>query len=190
MNHPKPEEWVPYVYGEATSVARRDLAEHLRDCAQCREEIETWKRNLRRLDAWKLPKVRRPADVLVPFLKWAAAAVIVLAAGISIGRATASRVDIEKLRAAIAPEIRQDLNREMAQLVRQEVARATSLTLASDRKYTDQVAEAYAQQIYVMLKKQIDTLAVNAEVGLRHTAQQLVQLADYKEPEISVDPNQ
>jgi hypothetical protein len=64
---------------------------------------------------------------------WAAAAVIVLAAGISIGRATASRVDVEKLRAAIAPEIRQDLNREMTQLVRQEVARASPTDLSVQR---------------------------------------------------------
>jgi hypothetical protein len=185
MNHPKPEEWVPYVYGEATSAARRELAAHLQDCPQCREEIETWKRSLRRLDAWKVPRTRPTSELLMPFLKWAAAAAIVLATGISIGRATAPKADVEKLRLAIAPQIRRDLSREMSQVVREELARTAALTLASSRSYTDQAA----QQIYILLKKDVDTLAVNADVQLRHTAQQLVQLADYEEPKSPAQPN-
>jgi hypothetical protein len=190
MNHPKPEEWVPYVYGETTSAVRRELTAHLRDCPQCRTEIETWKRSLSRLDSWKLPEVQRPSELLVPFLKWAAAAAVVLAVGISIGRATAPKVDVEKLRVALAPQLKRDLSRELAELVRQEVVRTTSLTLASDRRYADQVAAEYAQQIYVVLKKDVDTIAVNADAGLRNTAQQLVQLADYKVPKSPATPNQ
>jgi anti-sigma factor RsiW len=190
MNHPKPEEWVPYVYGEATSTMRRELAAHLQDCPRCRTEIETWKRSLSRLDAWKLPRVQPPSELLVPLLKWAVAAAVVLAVGISIGRATAPKVDVEKLRLALAPQLERDLSREMVQLVRQEVVRTTSLTLASDRRYADQVAAEYAQQIYVVLKKDLDTVALNADAGLRNTEQQLFQLADYKEPENPATPNQ
>lgn len=189
MNHPKPEEWVSYVYGEATSAARRELSAHLAACPQCQEEIATWKRSLSRLDAWKLPKVRPASELLVPFLKWAAAAAIILAAGISLGRATAPKVNVEKLRLAIAPEIRRDLDREMTQLVRQEVARTASLALASDHGYTDQIA----QQLYlrlVLVKKDVDTVALNADAGLRNTARQLVELADYQEPKGPADPNQ
>ena len=40
MNHPKPEEWVPYIYGETTGTARRELSDHLNSCDQCREEIK------------------------------------------------------------------------------------------------------------------------------------------------------
>ena len=32
-----------------------------------------------------------------------------------------------------------------------------------------------------LLKRDVDTLAVNADTQLRHTAQQLIQLADYEE---------
>jgi anti-sigma factor RsiW len=186
MNHPKPEEWVRYIYGEAPSTTRRELAAHLSDCPQCREEIETWKRSLNRLDRWQLPKTQpAPVEWLAPFVKWAAAAAILLAAGILIGRATVPKVDMEKLRATIAPEIQRDLNREMSQLVRQEVAKAASLTLTSSHRYSEQVG----QQVYVMLKKDVDTVAVNAAAGLRSTAQQLVELADYKEPQISGAPS-
>jgi anti-sigma factor RsiW len=187
MNHPKPEEWVPYVYGEAPANVRQKLAAHLNGCPQCREEIETWKRNLNRLDAWKMPGTARTRTPLaIPFVRWAAAAALMLAAGILIGRATASKIDAEQLHRTVAAELRRDLDQELAPLVRQEVSKATSLTLASSHRYSDQVG----QQVYVLLKKDVDTVAVNAAVGLRRTAQRLVELADYKEPQIPAAPNE
>jgi hypothetical protein len=180
MNHPKPEEWVPYVFGETTRATHRQLADHLQSCPQCREEIELWQRTRHGLESWKLPQLRRtrPGSAR-PVLKWAMAAAAVLFAGILIGRTTAPQVDIEKLRAAVVPQIQQELSAQMAQLAREEAARAASLSLASSRRYTDQLA----QQLYVAVKKDVDTLALNTDAGLRHTAQQLVQLADFKQPE-------
>jgi hypothetical protein len=35
---------------------------------------------------------------------------------------------------------------------------------------------------YVSLKKDLDTLAVNADAGLRQTEQQLIQMANYTQP--------
>src|SRR5579859_3389752 len=152
MNHPKPEEWVPYVYGEATAPARKQLNAHLSECAQCREEVETWKRSLNRLDTWKVPRLRRsPPIFMAPFLQWAAAAAIMLLAGICIGRATAPKVDTEQLRASLGAQIRQDLEQETAAVVRQELARSAALTLASSQRYSDRVG----QQVYVALKKQL-----------------------------------
>src|SRR5579859_5609001 len=106
MNHPKPEEFVAYVYGETTGAVQRQLADHLQNCPQCRQEIESWQRSLKGLDNWKLPRPsREPSRLVLPVLRWAAAAVIILFAGILVGRATAPKVDLEKLRAAVAPQI-------------------------------------------------------------------------------------
>jgi hypothetical protein len=110
--------------------------------------------------------------------------VVLLLAGTLIGRATAPKPDLEKLRAALAPAIQQDLQNEMAELVRQEVGRAASLTLASSHRYSEQVG----QQVYVLLKKDVDTVAVNAAAGLRSTARQLIELADYREPQTEETP--
>ncbi|HZR20082.1 MAG TPA: hypothetical protein VFE51_22555 [Verrucomicrobiae bacterium] len=187
MNHPKPEEWVAYLYGQTNNALKRNLANHLHECSQCRSEIESWQRSVKSLDAWKLPRRGRADSVfLAPFLKWAAAVAVVLFAGILIGRATAAKTDVEKLRLAIAPQIQRELSSQMAQLARDEATRAAALSLVSGRRYTDQIA----QQLFVALKKDVDTLAFNADDALRHTQQQLVQLADFKEPQPVNPPNE
>lgn len=187
MNHPKPEEWVPFIYGETTGQTRRTLQSHLESCAQCRRETDAWRQSMNLLDSWKVPRAKRPhALVAIPWFGWATATAVVLLCGVFLGRATAPKVDAEKLRTALAPEIRKELSAELAQLVRDETARTASLTLASSRRYTDQIA----QQLYFAVKKDVDTLAVNADASLRNTAQQLVQLADYHPEQNPSEPNQ
>ncbi len=187
MNHPKPEEWVAYVYGVSAGAIRRDLKAHLQSCPECRKQVDTWQFSMARLDAWKVPKPRRAwFPSAWPLLRWAAVSALVLAAGIAIGRATAPRVDPVSLRLAITPEIKRQLNEELAQFAREEAARAASLSLASGRRYTDQIA----QQLYVTLKRDVDTVAYNADAGLRHTAQQLVQLADFNPGQTPETSNQ
>jgi hypothetical protein len=187
MNHPKPEEWVAYMYGETPGTVKRELREHLNSCDQCREEIGGWQRSLKGLDTWKLPRARsRQSKLLLPMLSWAAAAAIILLLGIVIGRATSPKLDVEKLRQAIAPRIADELRSELAEVARDEAAHAGAITLASSRRYTDQVG----QQVYDSIKKDVDTLALNTDMGLHQTAQQLYQLADYKEPQTPPTSNQ
>jgi hypothetical protein len=179
MNHPKPEEWVGYVYGETSGALRRELTQHLRACEQCREEVEGWQHSLKSLDSWKLPARTRPASFAMPVIRWAMAAAIVLLFGIMIGRASAPKVDMKKLSEAVAPKIQAELSAQLAQLARAEAERAGSLSFASARQYTDRIAE----QLFVTLKKDVDTVAVN-------TAQRLYQLADYNEPQPQGAPNE
>src|SRR4051812_30949051 len=109
MNHPKREEWVPYLFGETSSAVARQLEAHLQGCPECREELDGWKNNLGRLDAWKLPQAATVRGMVEPFFKWAAAAAIVLAVGFGIGRITWARANVEAVRAAIEPEMRKQL---------------------------------------------------------------------------------
>ena len=101
MNHPKREEWAPYLFGETKIEVRRELNAHLKECADCRQEIENWQRSLARLDAWKLQSVPKPGLNFAPYLNWAAAAALLLLLGFGIGRLTA-KADVDKVRAANA----------------------------------------------------------------------------------------
>ncbi len=191
MNHPEREKWVPYLYGEASPELRRELKSHLEVCARCREELAGWQNSIRRLDAWKLRPQRKPSELFLPGLKWAAAAVLVLALGVGIGRVSAAKSDVAQLR------------QELARMVRDEVSRSAPATVATARSEATRLLADYAASLdtrreadfqvirtaldrlelqNLSLKKELDTVAVNTDAGLEQTEQQLAQLAVYRPP--------
>jgi hypothetical protein len=143
-----------------------------------------------------------------PFLKWAAAAAIFAGIGFAIGRLSSfAAVSPQKLRAAIEPEIRRQLRAEFAQTMREELDKTAASTLAASREQARTLLAEYARTIenaraadnhaisaaldqlgsqetddFVSLKKQIDTVAVLTDAGLRRTENQVAELADYSGP--------
>jgi hypothetical protein len=207
MNHPAREEWMSYLYDELNPEEHASLAAHFAVCPDCKGKVGEWQAARRDLDAWRVPAKRPRVVPARPLVKWAAAAAIVLATGVSIGRLTSATPDIEKVRTAIEPEIRQQLRREFAQLLREELGKNTPATLAASNEQTKQLLTEFAGAVetkrtediqaiyaalsrldsrrvadYVSLKKDLDTVAVLTDAGLRHAQQQLVQLADYSQP--------
>jgi hypothetical protein len=192
MKHPEREEWIPFVFGEADAGRKQQLESHLDNCPECRDEIHSWQRSLGRLDSWELPPVGKRRKNFVPLVKWVAAAAVVLVIGFAIGRSSATHVDAEKVRAAVE----QDLRGELAQIARDEAAKTASvaLTAFSQKAETRRIAEnraifAVLERLETQhatdcltLKKELDTLAINADAGLRLTEEQLVQFADYSRP--------
>jgi hypothetical protein len=192
MKHPEREEWVPFIFGEADAGRRRELEGHLDECAECRDEIESWQRSLGRLDSWELPAPAKRRRNFARLAKWAAAAVVVLSIGFAIGRGTAAHVDAEKVRAAVE----KDLRGQVAQIARDEAAKAASLAVTASSQKAETRRAADNRVIFAVLerletqhttdcltlKKELDTLAINADAGLRQTEEQLVQFADYSRP--------
>jgi len=192
MKHPERKEWVPFIFGEAEAGQRRQLESHLDDCAECRDEIQSWQRSLGWLDSWKLPPIVKRRTNFAPLMKWAAAAAVVLSIGFAIGRSSATHADAEKVRAAVE----RDLRGELAQIARDEAAKTASLAItafsqrnetrrAADNRVIFSVLERLETQHAtdcLTLKKELDTLAINADAGLRQTEEQLVQFADYSHP--------
>ncbi len=186
MNHPKPEEFVPYLYGESTPDARRHLKAHLKACAECREQVESWRRSVNRLDAWQLPRTRTPIELFGPVLKWAAAAVLLLGLGFGFGRFSGQQALAEKVRTRVEPQLRETLRQEMAQMVQHEFARNSSAILLASSDQAEKLLAAYnsvnetrrtedLERLYLALKKQLDIVAIN-------TQQEFVQLAAYRQP--------
>jgi hypothetical protein len=192
MKHPEREEWVPFIFGEADAGRRRQLESHLDQCVECRDEIQSWQRSMDRLDSWKLPTVAKRRAKFAPLVKWAAAAALVLSIGFAIGRGSAAHVNADKVRAAVEKNLRSQL----AQIARDEAAKTASLAItafsqktetrrASDNRAIFAVLERLETQHTtdcLTLKKELDTLAINADAGLRQTEEQLVQFADYSRP--------
>jgi hypothetical protein len=114
MNHPKPEEWTPYLFGEATPGARHRLAHHLQNCPDCAAEIAGWRQSLNKLDRWKLRRMRaRSAKGPPSLLKWGVAAALVLGAGIGLGRWSAPAADLNALQSRIEASVKSSLAMEL-----------------------------------------------------------------------------
>jgi Ni,Fe-hydrogenase III component G len=107
-------------------------------------------------------------------LKWAAAAVLVLGLGFGFGRLTARQADVAKVRAQVEPAIR----REVAEMVRQALDKSSATTLAQAQRQAEEVGAAY----YALLKKDLDTVAINTDVSLQQAQRELMQVADYTQP--------
>ncbi len=181
MNHPNREEWVPYFYGEATAEARRRLGEHLENCPECREEFARWKRSAGRLSAWKLPRVHHPVPTWVPALRWASAAVMILAIGFGLGRFWGAHGDYRSLRATLEPQLRNQLRLELAEMVRQEVTQSATATLDAAGEQAQKLLATYAllneqrraeenrllRADVLAVKNQLDTVAVNTDSSFR-----------------------
>ena len=208
MNHSTREEWMSYLYDELAAEEQSSLAAHLAVCPDCKSRVGDWRTTRNNLDAWQLPV--RPARVPLqrPLVRWAAAAALMVGIGFGMGRfATPATANAGKIRAAIEPEIRQQLRQEFTQLLRDELDKAASATLAASGEQTKRWVEDYAQALetkrtednqaiyaalnklesqrladFVSLKKDVDTVAWWTDAGLRRARQELVQLADYTQP--------
>lgn len=211
MNHPTNEEWMSYLYDEADGIERARLSEHMRGCQECQAKVHDWQAARRNLDGWQLPARAigmRRGGLARPLLKWAAAVALFAGIGFGAGRFSVPvAVDPQKVRAAIEPQIRQQLRAEFAQTIQEELSKSAAATLAASRQQAREMLADYAQKIenarakdntaisavldrldsqqaddYMSLKKQLDTVAVLTDAGLRRTENQMVELAGMTAP--------
>jgi hypothetical protein len=203
MNHPKPEDWTPYVFDELDTARRRELEEHLQDCAHCRDQVAEWQRTITRLDAWKLPAPGARV-LLTPLFKWAAAAVVILGIGFLAGRwsrpnpaevaalaraeaQTAARSELrDGLLLALAPEnpVRADpFQGQLRQDAQTILLRWTGEVLRTSQEEERRATLALFKQLeqrqaneYFALRHDVETLAAEADDRLQQNGREIVQL--------------
>ncbi len=176
MNHPTREDLISYLYREVSTERRALLANHLRDCPPCAAQLNAWKTTAKGLDALPLPRQAEPAGkrpqigLARPAIQWAAAVLILAGIAFGAGRLSSGIADYKRLRAAIEPELREQLRQEF------EARRAED-----NREIYAALEKLNGQRLadYVTLKKELDTVAVLTDAGLRNTEQELAQLANY-----------
>jgi hypothetical protein len=126
MKHPTPEEWMEYLYQETPSPARTVLTQHLRECESCRAQMTAWRGVGQALHEWKVAPQRSARWSEQTWLKWAAAAVIVLGLGLLSGRVmNPGRTDLKALQAELRQQLRAELQADWQaafQAARQDLA--------------------------------------------------------------------
>lgn len=210
MNHPRREEWIPLLFGEANAETRQLLEAHLDSCAACAAEVSAWRRSVARLDGWKLPKAGKAKRALpAQPLAWAVAAALVFGAFVA-GRFSASAMEARKLRAELKSELSAEIQRGFARassdssnaLARLEV-RLASASLrdnkqmadqfvqlvtalrADDRNATEALFEKLQKQYttdFVLLRRDLETLASTTDEEIESARLKLFQLASNQNP--------
>jgi len=208
--HPTPEEWMSFLYGEDSPARHAELGAHLHACAECRQQVQTWRGSMAALDTWAVPQTRR-RWASAPAMRWAAAAVVVLGLGIGMGRMTSSAPpDLNQLTATLRTEMETKLastREEFARTLQQQrmefaeavhaaasdaVGEGAEELFARISRVIAQERQAYlaalrqieerSQSDYAALRNDLNTVAVNADDGFSQTREQLIQLATATQP--------
>ena len=154
-NHPTPEEWMSFLYGEDPPARHAECSGHLRACPECHQRVQTWRASMVALDAWVVPQPcgqrpwRRP-------LRWAAAAAVVLALGFVLGRATSSAsADSRKAQTALRSEMESRLAAVREELRHNWQLQQTELAHNIHAASTDAASDA-TEQLFTKLAKALD----------------------------------
>lgn len=193
--HPTPEEWMSFLYGEDAPPRHIELDAHLRDCAQCRQQVQQWRGSMSALDTWSVPQARRRVFAR-PAVQWAAAAALVLGLGFGLGRVTShSAPELAQMKAELRAEMDTRLTatrEQFAQVLQQqqaEFAQAVQIAAADTAtEETQQLIEKYVKALeerresdratYLAALKQIDERRKNDVALLRQDVTTLAVNAD------------
>jgi hypothetical protein len=169
MKHLTDEERLAFVEGRASN----ETTAHVAECAECAAEIQSWRRTINRLEHLEWPaRVPRRASIHAPVFKLALAASIVLCIGFALGRFAGPNPS--EIKAAVKAEVARDLQNQLAAALhgqrKPEVDANTILGLLTELR--DQ-----QDRNYVSLRKDLETLAANADARLQSTRRQILELA-------------
>ena len=205
LKHPDAAEWMAFLYAEASPERHRELEDHLAHCVECAAQMKTWRVGVAALNEWQLPAVRRTSPAWTgsrPWwaaLKWATAAVIVLALGFAFGRQTSpDAAELAALRtsvAQLAQAMQQERGAELSNNVKIATAAANTETvrllaeysqLQESQRATDQQNLAVALRNFETrlgrLRTELETVALNTENGFEQTHENLSRLASFSAP--------
>lgn len=191
MKHPEHESLAAWLYGDVTPPERTAIEAHLRDCGECRGQVEQWQALRRELAGWTLPATaaraearRRAATGLaLPWLRWATAAMVFAGLGFSLARwLTPPPMDAAALRAQIAGELRGEFQVEIARAAQAQAVRQEQY----ERALTAALGKLEARRVmdYTALRHDVETVATRAERELFNTREGLYQLAGYQPPAV------
>jgi putative zinc finger protein len=186
MTHPRPEDWMSYLYGELPREEKARFKAHLNGCAGCRIDVKRWQGAMKSLDQWQIATPRRaPARMWEPALKWGLAAALALGIGFGAGRyIVPAAANAAALRASLKSEIRSELLADL----KQEQVRFDEYKKIAEKNRQDDNRQIFTainkvaadhQADFASFRKDLETVAVRTEYNLRLAQQQIVTLASY-----------
>ena len=159
-----------YLYREVSRKQKNALAAHLKECGQCRAEVENWQGSMSALDTGKTEVFRARPFFAQPLIKWGIAAAFILLAGFGAGRLSAPSANA----AAIKSQLRSEL---LAEIKQQQDAQYTAFKLETEKKrLADNKALVAA---FTAFRNDLERVAVSTQDSLQSEQQQIVTLASF-----------
>jgi hypothetical protein len=182
MSHPNREQWIAYLYDECAPEEHAVLFSHVETCRACREQVGALRATMKQMDVWKVPAAARRRQPDWAILKWGMAAMLMIGFGFAIARSTSAAPDLNALRAEMEPVVRKQVTAQcqagFTLLARQIQAQRNEdlQVMTAALKRIDQI-DQQREVDYATLRKELETVALNARNRFNITEQQLVQLA-------------
>ncbi len=175
-----------YLYGELDRRTRSALEEHLKSCDECRRSLAEWRGAMGELDAWKVGG-RRPVVLwLRPALRWAVAALLLLAVGFGVGRVSSrGTADAEELRAewrAALADAESRLREEIRADVQEDINETALATLSTANADATRLMNRYAAAFDSTRRDDLLTLAALTEQEFARTRRQMASALTYTGP--------
>ena len=122
MTHPKHDEWAKYLYGEIKPQRQKLLTEHLQECDECSQKVNTWQSAMRSLDGWKWTNggSSQANRFIMGAARWAAVVLLILALGAVIGRFSAGQTDMEQLERTLISSLEPKLQQSITQQIQSD----------------------------------------------------------------------
>jgi len=154
MAHPQQEEWMEYLYGEVDPQRQEQMSVHLQTCADCRQQVSAWRSAMKGLDSWSWSNggTGRRRLFLGP-VRWAAAVLLLLTAGIVFGRFTATQPDVKQLQEQLEVSLASYLEPTLQENITEDLNRDWFELLAASRA---QFREDINQQINEIAVETLD----------------------------------
>jgi hypothetical protein len=169
MKHLNDDERLAFLEGRAG----KDIAAHISECPECSASVQSWRQTIERLEHFEWPaRSPRRATIHSPIFKFALAASIVLCIGFALGRFTGPNA--AEIQARVKADITRDVQQQLATALheKQKAEIDLNILLAAVAELRDQ-----QDRNYVTLRKDLETLASNADARIQFTRRQILELA-------------
>ena len=164
-----------YLYGEVDPQRQEVLSVHLQTCADCRQQVSAWRSAMKGLDSWVWSNggTGRRRLFWGP-VRWAAAVLLILSAGIVFGRFTANQPDVEQLQEQLQVSLASYLEPTLKENITDNLNHDWFELLAASRaQFREDIHQQIDEKMNLLATETLDASAIKTNELLFEFIQQL-----------------
>lgn len=177
MKHPTREQLVAFLYEDCERAEKSETAQHLDTCAECRNQLQTWRATAATLNRFEVAPAVSSWAPIRSWLPLSAAAAVFLIAAALFGATWQTRANSGKTQ--LIAELRARVEKSESENAQTKKLLTDLIENIADNRAKDHEALVAVAQEVQSTRKDVETMAVLTEAGLKSAQNQLVRLANY-----------